>query len=320
VTAAAGCLTHESLIAKRNEKEEFKRRFTAVVSHCQQAVPDIHLCAAVPLLCTWPSQSTADPRWLLSSASPADALLHAPCTSAHGSSRCGLTRGDTPPRAGGQVSYEPNTLDIYSDPEEMAYWLGVLADQIPTVVQKAMACEGTTAGAGCSPPHPLQQPLRSSPSRVLRGAELVPQATCQGPLACSRCHFAVPPCHWVRHHPGTDTARICPSCMLLCGPSRLFQPSAPLSRRRGVICVCMPGCADARRRASAFGHAFAAHLEKLRTEPQAYGEQGLAGLFEMREECLREFGFTDVYKCVRSQGIGRMDVLAGHAGSWTAWL
>lgn len=51
-----------------------------------------------------------------------------------------------------------------------------------------------------------------------------------------------------------------------------------------------------RRRALAFGRAFTAHLQKLRAEPRAYGALGLAEIFEMREECLREFGFTDVYR------------------------
>ena len=33
-----------------------------------------------------------------------------------------------------------------------------------------------------------------------------------------------------------------------------------------------------------------------RTRVGAYGRLGLAELFEMREECLREFGFNDVYR------------------------
>ena len=54
--------------------------------------------------------------------------------------------------------------------------------------------------------------------------------------------------------------------------------------------------ADAKRRASAFKRAFAAQLAKLKSEPAAYGNVGLGELFEMREESLREFGFTDVYR------------------------
>lgn len=60
--------------------------------------------------------------------------------------------------------------------------------------------------------------------------------------------------------------------------------------------------AGARRRASAFGRALAAHLAKIRSEPGAYGQLGLSDLFEMREECLREFGFADVYRCVPPAG------------------
>jgi len=33
-----------------------------------------------------------------------------------------------------------------------------------------------------------------------------------------------------------------------------------------------------------------------REKPGAYGQLGLADLFELREECLREFGFQDVYR------------------------
>lgn len=50
------------------------------------------------------------------------------------------------------------------------------------------------------------------------------------------------------------------------------------------------------RRAMAFSRALSAHLHKLSGEPGAYGRLGLAELFEMREECLREFGFNDVYR------------------------
>ena len=55
-------------------------------------------------------------------------------------------------------------------------------------------------------------------------------------------------------------------------------------------------CAGGRRRARAFGRALAAHIGKMRIEPGAYGRLGLSDLFEMREECLREFGFSDVYR------------------------
>lgn len=61
--------------------------------------------------------------------------------------------------------------------------------------------------------------------------------------------------------------------------------------------VPAPGAAaEAQRRASAFGRALDLHLTKLREEPGAYGQLGLGDLFELREECLREFGFADVYR------------------------
>jgi hypothetical protein len=55
---------------------------------------------------------------------------------------------------------------------------------------------------------------------------------------------------------------------------------------------------QAKRRAAAFGAAFRAHMAKLRDAPGAYGQTGLFELLELREECLREFGFRDVYRCV----------------------
>lgn len=52
---------------------------------------------------------------------------------------------------------------------------------------------------------------------------------------------------------------------------------------------------DTLERGEAFRAVFAAHLDRLREEPAAYGRIGLSGLFEMREECLRAFGFSDAY-------------------------
>ncbi|PSC76368.1 Pantothenate kinase 2 isoform B [Micractinium conductrix] len=53
---------------------------------------------------------------------------------------------------------------------------------------------------------------------------------------------------------------------------------------------------EAQRRAAACGRALDLHLSRLRSKPGAYGQLGLADLFELREECLREFGFSDVYR------------------------
>jgi len=58
---------------------------------------------------------------------------------------------------------------------------------------------------------------------------------------------------------------------------------------------------DVSERGEAFRAVFAAHLDRLREEPAAYGRIGLSGLFEMREECLRAFGFKDAYFDVKQQ-------------------
>ncbi|KAG6551234.1 hypothetical protein Mapa_007160 [Marchantia paleacea] len=58
---------------------------------------------------------------------------------------------------------------------------------------------------------------------------------------------------------------------------------------------------DAKRRGDAFAQAFRAHLARLREEPAAYGKLGLANLLEMREECLREFHFTDAYRAIKQR-------------------
>ena len=53
---------------------------------------------------------------------------------------------------------------------------------------------------------------------------------------------------------------------------------------------------EATKRAEAFQSALETHLTTIIDDPRAYGNLGLADVFEMREECLREFGFRDVYK------------------------
>lgn len=42
-------------------------------------------------------------------------------------------------------------------------------------------------------------------------------------------------------------------------------------------------------------------IARLREEPAAYGKLGLANLLEMREECLREFHFQDVYLAIKQR-------------------
>ncbi|KAJ6868942.1 hypothetical protein NC651_033893 [Populus alba x Populus x berolinensis] len=61
------------------------------------------------------------------------------------------------------------------------------------------------------------------------------------------------------------------------------------------------GTDDAKRRGDAFARAFSAHLARLMEEPAAYGKLGLANLLELREECLREFQFVDVYRSIKQR-------------------
>ncbi|GAB4845691.1 Pantothenate kinase 2, mitochondrial [Ancistrocladus abbreviatus] len=61
------------------------------------------------------------------------------------------------------------------------------------------------------------------------------------------------------------------------------------------------GADDTKRRGDAFARAFSAHLARLMEEPAAYGKLGLANLLELREECLREFQFTDAYRSIKQR-------------------
>ncbi|KAL3694172.1 hypothetical protein R1sor_007823 [Riccia sorocarpa] len=61
------------------------------------------------------------------------------------------------------------------------------------------------------------------------------------------------------------------------------------------------GTDNAKKRGDAFAQAFRAHLTRLSEEPAAYGKLGLANLLELREECLREFHFTDAYRAIKQR-------------------
>jgi len=43
--------------------------------------------------------------------------------------------------------YVANTIDVNADADEMAYWVGILQDQLPTVMEKAASSEGNTKEA-----------------------------------------------------------------------------------------------------------------------------------------------------------------------------
>lgn len=96
------------------------------------------------------------------------------------------------------ATYAVNTFDISEDVAEMSYWIGVLQDQIPTVMQKAASSE-----------HNSKESLR---------------------------------------------------------------------------------------RAAHFGRTLNLHLCRYRSQTDPFGPIGLSDLFELREECLREMGFHDIYK------------------------
>ena len=137
---------------------------------------------------------------------PLAPLAGAPSSSPRAAARLGLHVGvlhyspgvEPFPLLADAARYAPDTLDAAAEPSELAYWVGVLADQVPQVVAKAVASEG--------------------------------------------------------------------------------------------------GTPDATRRGAALGRALTAHFARLRADPAAvYGGLALSDVFELREECLREFGFVDVY-------------------------
>ncbi|KAJ3329481.1 hypothetical protein HDU76_007826 [Blyttiomyces sp. JEL0837] len=52
-------------------------------------------------------------------------------------------------------------------------------------------------------------------------------------------------------------------------------------------------------RAASFEAMYRDHLQRLRKEPNAYGALSVRGLLNLREQCLREMGFTDVFEGVK---------------------
>ena len=59
----------------------------------------------------------------------------------------GRGRRETFPLLTDPVSYSPDTLDIWSNRPEMDYWLGILGEQVDTIVEKAINSEGNSPGA-----------------------------------------------------------------------------------------------------------------------------------------------------------------------------
>ncbi|ORY42350.1 fumble-domain-containing protein [Rhizoclosmatium globosum] len=52
-------------------------------------------------------------------------------------------------------------------------------------------------------------------------------------------------------------------------------------------------------RAAAFESIFRDHLQRLRKEPHAYGKLSIRSLLNLREQCLREMGFNDIFETVK---------------------
>ena len=80
----------------------------------------------------------------------------------------------------------------------------------------------------------------------------------------------------------------------LCTPA-LFQP-CPAAPPYTLHPLTLPSSAQAWLRERPSLHDPPIPPLPPRTRVGAYGRLGLAELFEMREECLREFGFNDVYR------------------------
>ncbi|TPX61188.1 pantothenate kinase [Powellomyces hirtus] len=56
---------------------------------------------------------------------------------------------------------------------------------------------------------------------------------------------------------------------------------------------------DSATRASSFETMYRDHLQRLRREPTAYGVLSVRSLLDLREQCLREMGFNDIFAAVK---------------------
>lgn len=126
-------------------------------------------------------------------------------------------------------AYNPSTIDINSDAAEMSYWISILQNQIPQVVEKAAASESST---------PEAQRRASAFGRALD------------------LHLTRLRCVALLSRLGAFVKRWCSFKFLLC-----------------LLATAL-----------------------CRNKPGAYGQLDLADLFELREQCLREFGFADIYR------------------------
>jgi hypothetical protein len=63
-------------------------------------------------------------------------------------------------------------------------------------------------------------------------------------------------------------------------------------------CVAGGGCKSLSRRLKALEAALKMYLERAQSRPELCEPLSLCELFDMREACLREFRFHDIYQCV----------------------
>jgi type II pantothenate kinase len=59
--------------------------------------------------------------------------------------------------------------------------------------------------------------------------------------------------------------------------------------------------AESLPRASMFEAMYRQHLSELKTNPNAYGPLTVRGLLHLREQCLREMGFNDIFRGIKEQ-------------------
>ncbi|KAJ3002797.1 UNVERIFIED_CONTAM: Pantothenate kinase 4, partial [Siphonaria sp. JEL0065] len=57
---------------------------------------------------------------------------------------------------------------------------------------------------------------------------------------------------------------------------------------------------NAANRAAAFETIFRDHLQRLGKEPNAYGRLSIRSLLDLREQCLREMGFNDIFETIKN--------------------
>ena len=58
---------------------------------------------------------------------------------------------------------------------------------------------------------------------------------------------------------------------------------------------------DAEARASKFENMYRQHLQELRQKPKAYGDLTVRSLLNLREQCLRQMGFNDIFRGVKEK-------------------